>query len=999
MSFLKKFLVFVLVFFSAFLLVGCTDDDARTRLDELNSLIEDLQAQLDASEDVVADLQELLDEADENLNTAVKGLLSNLTAGGVIQPESVSAVLKNESTVLGVANQDGEYNVDTGSKIALEFVITAKYVLNGVEYEFEVENAWYQVDYFWANTWDYNDGIVWDEEANTIEFLLPGSYGLALYALDNPYKVSYDEDGNRDSDYPAAEAFDSGEIVPGSVLYEIVVADPLDLLTSDDKKLLELNVAATDQLKIEGYGEEYVFVKLESSDTAIATVDATGKVTAVAEGKAVIYADVKKKGAAEADPVRKLALPVTVLKPLTGTLAGGTAGKYVDLKYVNADTKAKILAYMERYLINEGASIPVINNSGLVVYSERVNFLTKEYVPLMGHGPTGVALETGTATGTTADPAYRMWTSADPGTLNHLAYADSIESDFMTLLLGSLFSFDWELDNDGYGVGWEVEAEMAEKLAYPVEKKDGVWTTVAGWNGLTTAKSWKFDLREDLKWQNGDPIKADDFLYTFKEALDGNLAYKRANLFYGSSLPIEGAEDYYKGKGSVDWNTVGIEKVDDYSYVITYKNPSLQWDVIYNNSGFMFTPVHKATYEQDKSKYGTSMDKFMSSGPYKLSYWEKGKEYRFTKNDQYFIWNAQDEDPEGANYCAVAAPILENYSYTIVKDNNAALKLFEEGKLDVTSVPASAYDSVVGKYQERWTPGATSFRLSVNRLTQAEIDAQYGVGAWTAKPILQEDDFMWALYFGLNRAGVQTVSKTQTAWSSYFTNAYAIVAPTADGLEMETYRNTEWGKKVYTGIYDDDLPLAEDAIGYNQAMAVSRYVAAVQSMLDKNVIELGTDENPTKITIEIAHFDGATHEAVYGYVVQNYNDLFNNTAEFGKKIKFEAISAPQPGMDVYYVKQMTGQYDLAQAGISGGLLDPMGFMECFCDDNRSGLLLSLGFDSHNPSILIDLGDVDGDGTADGEMWWSFDALYSAFNGKTFVKNGMEAKAPEETPTE
>ena len=78
-------------------------------------------------------------------------------------------------------------------------------------------------------------------------------------------------------------------------------------------------------------------------------------------------------------------------------------------------------------------------------------------------------------------------------------------------------------------------------------------------------------------------------------------------------------------------------------------------------------------------------------------------------------------------------------------------------------------------------------------------------------------------------------------------------------------------------------------------------------------------------------------------------------------------------MDVYYVKQMTGQFDLALAGISGGTLDPAGFMECFCDDNRSGLFLNHGLDSHNPNILIDLGDVDGDGVDDGPMYWSFDA--------------------------
>ena len=36
---------------------------------------------------------------------------------------------------------------------------------------------------------------------------------------------------------------------------------------------------------------------------------------------------------------------------------------------------------------------------------------------------------------------------------------------------------------------------------------------------------------------------------------------------------------------------------------------------------------------------------------------------------------------------------------------------------------------------------------------------------------------------------------------------------------------------------------------------------------------------------------------------------------------------------------------------------------------------------------------------DGAMYWSFDALYMAYNGKTFVKNGCEATAPAEAPAE
>ena len=133
-------------------------------------------------------------------------------------------------------------------------VIVAKYTFYGFEYEVEFKNEWYQVDYFWYDTADYNDGIVWDEEENTIEFKLPGKYGLVLYALDNQYQVSYDEDGERVSDDPAYQAIANGNVVPGHVKYTVEVADPLDLVTSEGDKFLELFVDEEEQLKIEGYG-------------------------------------------------------------------------------------------------------------------------------------------------------------------------------------------------------------------------------------------------------------------------------------------------------------------------------------------------------------------------------------------------------------------------------------------------------------------------------------------------------------------------------------------------------------------------------------------------------------------------------------------------------------------------------------------------------------------------------------------------------------------------
>lgn len=1020
----KSLFVCLLVLLCTVTLTGC--NKTKKELAEANDKIAQLEAALEAANqakneatsDAASKAEELAStaqalEAAQKANAALQNNMSATTA----EKEAVAAELAAleeayEKAVKATANrkqlsfdeeqvakyfgEEGYAEIDTAYELTV--LVTYSYVVEvpaeeGAEEEtteevlfsatYPAEEGEVVLDYIWDNTADYNNGL--DIDGLTVTPKLLGlHYIVAVLA-----EEVTDAEGNVDASYAAYNMLVSGAHSTGAYLAAEFIPGAYVGVGEEYNTTLEGNPGDTFQLSV---SEGYTISACTTSNASVATVSAAGLITAVAAGDATITVTISSE-----EINRTKLIAVTVIdKPDAELTAGGAEGAYYNFKYASVDTQAKILAYMERALINAGASIPVYNNSGLVIYSERVNFIADEYVAQMGYGATAVAPDTGKGAGTAEDPAYRMWTSADPSTLNHLNYADSVESDFLGILAGQLVAFDWKTDENGKGIGWEIKPEMLSVLPYAVEQnEDGEWVAVEDFSGLNQYQSWKFDLRTDLKWENGDPLNADDFIYTYKQVLNPVLNMKRANYFYGGDAPIQGAEAYFKqtADAPVSWDTVGIKQVDDYSFVFTYKDEIKLWDVEYAMSGFLYTPIHKATWEaclsedRTSTSYGTSMDTFMASGAYKLSYWEKGKEYRFTKNDQYFVWN------ENAENVQVRRPAYENYSYVIVKDSNAALELFKAGQLDVTSVPAAAYEDFKDWPSQKFSPGATSFRLSVNRMSQAELDSKFGAGSWDAKEILQEDDFMWALYFGMDREGVQAITKTSTAWASYFTDAYSIVTPTEEGVGSATYRQTEWGQKVYTGLSDDDYDLLYDDLGYAPALAKEFYIYALDSMLAKGVFAEG---EAYTVEIEIAAFDGTTTEAVYAYVEQTYNELFNSeeVKDAYPNVTFEATFVPQPGMDVYYVKQMTGQYDLALAGISGGTMSPAGFMECFCDDNRSGLLLSLGFDSHNANILIDL-DLDGDGVNDGEKYWSFDALYSALMGTTFVKEGMEAEAPAE----
>ena len=59
-------------------------------------------------------------------------------------------------------------------------------------------------------------------------------------------------------------------------------------------------------------------------------------------------------------------------------------------------------------------------------------------------------------------------------------------------------------------------------------------------------RAYRITLRKDLKWDDGTPIKAEDFVYTMKEQLDPLAKHYRADSYYIGATVIHNAENYVK---------------------------------------------------------------------------------------------------------------------------------------------------------------------------------------------------------------------------------------------------------------------------------------------------------------------------------------------------------------------------------------------------------------------------------------------------------------------
>ncbi len=158
-------------------------------------------------------------------------------------------------------------------------------------------------------------------------------------------------------------------------------------------------------------------------------------------------------------------------------------------------------------------------------------------------------------------------------------------------------------------------------------------------------KTWTFKLRPEARWDNGDPVVAGDFLFSWRLLLESPGEYTYL-LHY-----LEGAADYqeaYAKSGSGDFDTVGVKAIDDHTLQVKLANPC---PFFRDLMAFpTFYPRHAKSMEPFKQTIGngrfayqaeyTRPPAVVTNGPYKLVAWEPKRLLRMEQNPHY--WGKAD---------------------------------------------------------------------------------------------------------------------------------------------------------------------------------------------------------------------------------------------------------------------------------------------------------------------------------------------------------------------
>jgi oligopeptide transport system substrate-binding protein len=181
-------------------------------------------------------------------------------------------------------------------------------------------------------------------------------------------------------------------------------------------------------------------------------------------------------------------------------------------------------------------------------------------------------------------------------------------------------------------------------------------------------KTYTFTLR-DAKWSNGEPVTANDFIFSWRRAVDPKTKSEYAFILFG----VKNAEKVNKGELPLD--QLGITAKDERTLIVQLENPMPYFLELMAFPTFF--PLNEKFLKEKGEKYGLEAENLVYNGPFVLSEWKHNENFKFAKNDKY--WDK-------------GVVKLDEIQFQIVKEVATGVNLYETNKVDRANVSAEFVD-------------------------------------------------------------------------------------------------------------------------------------------------------------------------------------------------------------------------------------------------------------------------------------------------------------------
>ncbi len=303
------------------------------------------------------------------------------------------------------------------------------------------------------------------------------------------------------------------------------------------------------------------------------------------------------------------------------------------------------------------------------------------------------------------------------GTVNWETNEDSY---VLSKITSGFYNFYLNDTKDGWAIGCDLASELPVDVtsdyvgSYGIEEGD-------------TAKAWKITLNPDACWEDGTPINADSYIYSYQQLLDPIMLNRRADSLYAGDFQIYGAKNYvYQGRTS--FNALG-ETVEDYlanggDESQLYVDVTSFWNVTAED-GSQYVSITDETPIRDEAVEDENADEAYVSGKYLY--------------ETYLAPGAPNAD-NAADYVGTMQAYEADYSF----DNVGIFKTGDYEIVFVTTSPVASPDYYVPYnlsstylvYEDLWESCKTYFNSNGDQVDAdsddiASITTNYGTSAET----------------------------------------------------------------------------------------------------------------------------------------------------------------------------------------------------------------------------------------------------------------------------
>ncbi len=390
-------------------------------------------------------------------------------------------------------------------------------------------------------------------------------------------------------------------------------------------------------------------------------------------------------------------------------------------------------------------------------------------------------------------------------------------------------------------------------------------------DGLT----YVFTMREGLKWSNGDPLNANDFVYSWKRATAAETAADYSYMFDC----IAGYPDNLDVVASEDGLTLTVKLAAPTAYFL---------DLVAFPTYFA---VHQATVENApgfKDDAGKVVSPgawaleagFVSSGPFMLTEWKHNESMVYTKNPNY--WDAENVT-------------LEKLELMLSADEVVIYSAYQAGNLDfIDTVPPDQIEALM--------PTAEFHKVD-------ELGTYFAIFNVKSK-----------IFDGMT---VEQAAALRKAISRLIDREYIVETVGKTGQVIATTFIPEGMMDGQGGVFkqnDDDYkyPEVED-VGY---YPIEPSVEAAAALLKEAGLEVG-DDNKLKspISLTYIHNTNAGHALIAQLIQQ---DL----AQVGIEVVIETQE-----WNVFLNERKEGNFDFARHGWIADFNDPINMLEMWTTDS------------------------------------------------------------------